>query len=76
MPYRNILDNWIGFVSGVFGFGTSYTLQITLHDEGLKLVIAGMTATVAGGMGVVGKYLAVWGWKKVKNFFIKKQNKV
>lgn len=66
MNYRNIFDNWIGFVSGVFGGGIGYTLQISWHVEALKLIVAGLTALVAGGMGVVGKYLVVWAWKKIK----------
>lgn len=72
MHYKNIIDNWVGFVSGVCGGGISYTLQIAWQQEWLKLCLAGLTALVAGGMGVVGKYLVVWGWKKVKSFIYKK----
>lgn len=71
MNYRNIFDTWIGFVSGVFGGGLGYTLQISWHDEWLKLAIAACTALIAGGLGVVGKYLAVWGWNKIKSFITK-----
>lgn len=71
MHYKNIIDNWVGFVSGVFGGGMSL-LQITWHEEWLKLVLAGLTALVAGGMGVIGKYLVVWGWKKIKSLIFKK----
>lgn len=72
MHYRNLLDNWIGFISGVFGGGISYTLQISWHDEALKLSIAGLTALIAGACGVAGKYLFVWSWKKIKALLIKK----
>lgn len=67
MNYKNVLDNWVGFVSGVFGGGMGYTLQIAWHDELLKLSVAALTAFIAGAMGVAGKYLFVWAWKKIKN---------
>lgn len=72
MNYKNVLDNWVGFISGVFGGGMSYTLQIAWHDELLKLSLAAGTAFVAGAMGVAGKYLFVWTWKKIKLFICKK----
>lgn len=72
MHYKNLVDNWIGFVSGVFGGGISYTLQIAWHAEMLKLLVAGLTALVAGAMGVAGKYLFIWAWNKFKSFISKK----
>ena len=69
--HKNIIDNWVGFVFGVFDGGTTL-MQVSWHDEFLKLLIGALTALIAGGMGVVGKYLVVWGWKKIKSFTIKK----
>lgn len=65
MNYRNVFDNWIGFISGVFGGGMGYTLQIAWHAELLKLSVAALTAFIAGAMGVAGKYLFVWLWRKI-----------
>jgi hypothetical protein len=73
MHYKNMFDNWVGFVSGVFGGCMNYTMQIAWHEEWLKILLAGLTALVAGGMGIVGKYLAVWTWRKVKYFIFKKK---
>lgn len=72
MNYKDIIDNWVGFVSGVLAGGVSYTLQIAWQQEWVKLCLAGLTALVAGGCGVVGKYLVVWGWKKLKYLIFKK----
>lgn len=84
MHYKNMFDNWIGFVSGVFGGGVWYnnirlpaiqmqiqSLQIHWREEWLKVGIAGLTALVCGGMGVIGKYLIVWTWRKIKPFIFK-----
>jgi hypothetical protein len=72
MNYRNILDNWVAFIGGVYGGGMGYTLQVAWHAEAVKLAIAAITALIAGAMGVVGKYLVVWGWKSIKTL-LKKQ---
>lgn len=69
MNYKSMFDNWIGFVSGVFGGGMGYTLQIAWHEEWLKLSIAAGTAFIAGIMGIAGKYFFVWLWKKLKFIF-------
>lgn len=71
MNYRNILDNWVAFIGGVYGGGMGYTLQVAWHDEAVKLGIAAITALIAGAMGVAGKYLAVWIWKGVKRIYQK-----
>lgn len=65
MNYKNVFDNWVGFVAGVFGGGVGYTLQIPWRDELFKLSLSALTAFVAGIMGVAGKYLFVWCWKKI-----------
>lgn len=71
MNPKTILDNTVAFISGVYGMGMTYTLHIIWTDEAFKLIVAGVTALIGGGMGVAGKYLAVWGWKQIKSFLKK-----
>lgn len=71
MNYKHVLDNWIAFIGGVYGGGMGYTLQVAWHDEAIKLGIAGLTALIAGAMGVAGKYAAVWCWKKFRSLLKK-----
>lgn len=73
MNYKGIFDNWLGFVFGVFGYGYTTTLfGLVIPQSVLQVLVASITALFAGGFGVVGKYLAVWAWKKIKLFIIKK----
>jgi len=72
MPYKTVFENVISFITGLFGGGVFYTLQIAWHDEVLKFISSGITALIMGGMGVAGKYIFVWTWKKIKSFTSKK----
>lgn len=61
---KSPLDNWIGFISGVTGFGF-VNIQFSWQDEGLKLCVAGAVAFIAGIMGVAGKYFFIWARKEI-----------
>lgn len=70
MNFKNPLDNWIGFISGVGGYGF-INVQFVWHDELIRICVAGVVAFVAGMMGVAGKYLFVWAWKRI-HLYLKK----
>lgn len=65
---HKLLENWISYVCGVFGFGISWT-SINWADAGPKIFIAAVSAGIAGGMGYIGKLVTVWSLRKMKLFF-------
>lgn len=70
MNPKAILENWVSFITGVFGFGVSYT-AINWSDALPKIIVAGLSAFVAGGLGIIGKWVVVWAWKEIKSVFKK-----
>lgn len=66
MNPKTLFDNAVAAVSGVYGGGLFLTI-VGWKEEVLKLIVAGITALICGGMGVAGKYAAVWAWKKVRS---------
>lgn len=65
---HKIIENWISYVCGVFGFGISWT-SIDWANAAPKIFVAAVSAGVAGGMGYIGKLVAVWSLRKMKLFF-------
>lgn len=65
---HKIIENWISYICGVFGFGISWT-NTAWADAFPKIAVAAVSAGVAGGMGYIGKLVAVWGLRKLKLFF-------
>ena len=65
---HKFLEDWVSYVSGVFGFGVFWT---NVHwDEALpKIFVASASAFAAGFIGYLGKLVAVWSLHKIKTFF-------
>ncbi|MDP4248118.1 MAG: hypothetical protein Q8932_19950 [Bacteroidota bacterium] len=58
---NNVVDTWLGFISGVFGFGVSSTmLRIGIPADLRQLFWAGLIATFSGICGIVGKNAGSW----------------
>lgn len=76
MNYRKVFENWIGFVSGVWGGGFGYSLNILWSSEILKIVFAALTAGIAGFAGIGGKYFFVYLHRRTVKYFTKKQHHV
>ena len=66
MHPKTLLDNAVAAISGVYGGGIFLTI-VEWKAELLKLIVAALTALICGGMGIMGKYLFVWTWKKIRS---------
>lgn len=72
--HHKLVDITLTGMSGLFGWGLAQ-VNVPHHDEALKFAISTLTALFAGGMGYVGKLLAVWLIRKFKSFSSSLKNK-
>lgn len=67
MNPHKIIEGWISFVCGVFGYGFVWT-NVNWADALMKIFISMVSATIAGGMGYIGKLVTVALVRKGKLF--------
>lgn len=64
--YHNVLDSWVAYMAGVFGYGLAQ-VNLQVGEGPAKLLLSMLMAVLAGFMGYVGKVIAVWVIKKIKS---------
>lgn len=65
---HKFFENWLSYICGVFGGGVCW-ININWVDAAPKILIAAISAGVAGGMGYVGQLVTKWSLRKLKLFF-------
>ena len=71
---HKIIEDWIGYIAGVFGFGVFWT-NVHWNDFIWKMFIGAASAFIAGYIGYLGKVVGVWSIHKGKSFIQKIKSK-